>query len=148
MQSTWNDVVKTLSSDYQDNYGIFDIHSDALGELEPNILDVPHGVPKILFRAPDTSAKEFTGKYNHDELLNFCLSHLDLKNILSSYRGGKTRKTRKSSQNMKKFVGVTRLKNGRFRATFARKHLGTFNTAKQAAAAYKKEHREDLLCCQ
>ena len=84
---------KILQSDYKGDIGIFDIHADAVSEITTPALKSINGYPTVMVIKDDKQTL-YNGDRSSDDMLNFCLKHLNLEKILKVYEG-KKKKSRK-----------------------------------------------------
>lgn len=103
MEPEWKDLKKELKnnysnySNYNNNVGVFDIHADALSNINESALQGINGFPTILVIKGGKSI-HYNGDRSKDDMLKFSLEHLNIeknKKKLISGRKNKKQKTKK-----------------------------------------------------
>ena len=103
MEPEWENLKKELKNNYNNNdVGVFDIHADALSNINESALQEINGFPTILV-VKDNKSKYYNGDRSKDDMLKFCLEHLNLeKNEKTLIGGRKNRKRNTKKRNTKK----------------------------------------------
>ena len=109
MEKDLNDLEKDLESNYNGNIGVFNVHADALANTNIPAVQEINGYPTIL-AIKNGQPEQYGGNRSKDDMLKFCLNHLNLKKNSNIYTGGrkrrpykktKRRRTRKSKKSRK-----------------------------------------------
>ena len=101
MESDWKNLENILESGYTGDVNVFNVHADALPDINTPELQGIQGFPTILAIKDINGEKSTTynGNRTSDDMLKFCLNNLDLEKILKVYQGGVSkRRNRKSSK--------------------------------------------------
>ena len=109
MEEDWKDLEKDLKSNYNGDVGVFDIHADALSNINEPALQGINGFPTILAIKGGKST-HYNGDRSKDDMLKFGLNHLNIKKKEKTLVGGckkrrlsktKRRRTRRSKKSRK-----------------------------------------------
>ena len=120
MEKDWKDLEKNLELNYKGDLGVFDIHADALKNISTPVLKNIQGYPTIMAIKNNTST-QYNGDRSTDDMLNFCLKHLNLEEILKAYKGGKSKLKKRKTRKRKTRKRKTRKRKTRKRKTRKRK---------------------------
>ena len=110
MEKDWKNLENELESNYNGDVGVFDIHADALSNINEPTLQGINGFPTILVVKGGKST-HYNGDRSKDDMLKFGVNHLNIKKNEKTLVGGrkrrpykktKRRRTRKSKKSRKK----------------------------------------------
>ena len=101
MEPEWEDLKKELKNNYDNNnnnnVGVFDIHADALSNINESALQGINGFPTILVIKGGKSI-HYNGDRSKDDMLKFSLEHLNIKKNKKNLVGGRKNKKRKTKK--------------------------------------------------
>ncbi len=102
MKDSWDNMVKILENNYDYNYIILDVHSDALQNSTYNIAKTITGFPTILeIKQGGIKGKEYQGDRSQESLIQFCEKELGFKKKQMG-GGGDIKKKMKKHKSKKK----------------------------------------------
>ena len=109
MEPDWEDLKKELKTNYNNNnnnnnnnnVGIFDIHADALSNINEPVLQGIKGLPTILV-VKGNKSEHYNGDRSKDDMLKFCREHLNIEEKKTLLGGRKNKKRNTKKRNTKK----------------------------------------------
>ena len=97
MEKDWKDLEKDLKNNYNGDVGVFDIHADALSNINESALQGINGFPTILVIKGGKSI-HYNGDRSKDDMLKFGVNHLNIKKNEKTLVGGRKRRPYKTKR--------------------------------------------------
>lgn len=107
MKKDWNDFTSDLKKNYNGKLNLFNIHADALPNLDTRYTGSIQGFPTLKLFTENGKEVEYSGDRSKGDLLNFCKKYVTLSQK-PKYR--KTFKKQKNKKGLRKSKRKTKRK--------------------------------------